>query len=294
MDGKVIIAIAVAVVVVAAGAGVAIYAINKDNDDPKSDYSLLTSIKTDGAKGGLYYIYENDAKGIYQKTQIITAEGTTATDIHISRELTTKYSDYTENLINEIHIDNNWEFLTQFFDFTQPEKVPAGLTYSESDGKYSISGEAKIGEGSDKKTVKFSDDFYITVDPSGMITDAKGTATVDGKYAYGFNTVDYENVKWKFADGKVVVNGKYTANIDDHYTSTEAFVDAEFVVFDSAKYPPIVGTLDVSYKGVDCKEYTFKNGESEGKAHAFNGYLIDSEGKQNGEDVSEKVQIYYV
>ncbi len=298
MDSKVIIAIAVAAVVVAAGAGAAIYFMNKDNDDPKSDYSLLTSVKTDGAKGGLYYIYENDAKGIYQKAQIITAEGTTATDIHISRELTTKYSDYTQNL-SDTHITGNWQFIIQFFDFTQPEKVPAGVTVSEEGGKYSITGEGKIGEESAKKTVKFSDDFYITVGPTGMITDAKGTATVDGKYAYGYNTVDYENVKWKFADGKVVVNGKYIANIDDHYTSTEAFVDAEFRTFNVDLHSSVITeTKDVNHKGVDCKEYTIKGTfmgkQEEGKVYAINGYLIDSEGKENGEAVSEKVQIYYV
>ena len=32
----------------------------------------------------------------------------------------------------------------------------------------------------------------------------------------------------------------------------------------------------------------------EGKVHALGGYMIDSEGKENGEASSEKVQIYYV
>ncbi len=298
MDSKVIIAIAVAAVVVAAGAGVAIYVMNKDNDDPKSDYSLLTSIKTDGAKGGLYYIYENDAKGIYQKTQIITAEGTTATDIHISRELTTKYSDYTQNL-NEVEIG---EFTTQFFNFLMDDP-PAGVTVNKTDlgsgMKYAISGEGKIGTEGLQKTVKFSDDFYITVSATSEVTDAKGTATVDGKYTYSFNTVDYDGLKWKFADGKAVINGKYTANIDDHYASTEAFVDAEFKGFDATFYSSIITeNKDVNYKGVDCKEYTLK-GTFMGRAfdckvHALGGYLIDLEGKIAGEDISTKVQIYYV
>ena len=299
MDSKVIIAIAVAAVVVAAGAGVAIYVMNKDNDDPKSDYSLLTSIKTDGVKGGLYYITEKDSKGFYQKTQIITSNETTANDIYVTKELTTKYSDYTRNL-GEISV---LEFTTQFFDFLMGEP-PAGVTVTKTDVgggnmKYVITGEGKVGAEGAQKTVKFTDDFYVTVSVTSAITDGKGTATVDGKYIYGYTSFDYDSLKWKFDDGKAIMNGKYTATFDtDHYTSTDDFVDAVFEKFDASLYAPmIVETKDVNYKGVDCKEYILKATipvSIEGKVHALGGYMIDSEGKENGEASSEKVQIYYI
>ena len=300
MNSKAIIAIAVAAVVVAVGAGIAIYVLSNKDDGHDSDYSLLTSVKTDGAKGSLYYIYETETKGLDQKTTVITAVETTADDIHVTRELSTKYSDYTVDL-SEV---SAMEFITQFFDFTSADAPPSGITVTKTDlgmsMKYAIAGEGKVGEQGAQKTLKFSDDFYIAIGATSEVTDAKGTATVDGRYIYGFDTVDYDSVKWSFSDGKAVLNGKYTAEMNSgHYASTEAFVNDVFRTFDTTLYASVITeTKDVSYKGVDCKEYTlsgtFMGKQIEGKVHALGGYLIDSEGKLAGESSSVKVQIYYL
>lgn len=297
MDSKAIIAIAIAAVVVIAGAGVAVYLMNKDTDDePKSDYSLLDSGKE--IKGSFVYIDEKKSNGLQQKVTTKTAVEVKPGDIGAIQELYTKYSDYTEDLTHY----SVKQLFANFFDFdgSAPSGVNVTKTTDGPNTTYAITGEGDIlGEDGSKKTVKFSDDFYVKLDSGNNILDAKGKASVDGKYVENYNTFDYDDLSVKFADGKAVSNGKSDVELTNcNYPSSEAFANAVFAPFDLADYGDKVTTKDVNYKGVDCKEHVVK-GVVKGMNydvtfHSINGLMIDGDGTVDGNSMSETVKVYYL
>ena len=121
MDQKTLGTIGIVAVIIIAGAIGFIAWKFGDDEEPESDYALFDTLKTDGVKGGLYYITEETKAGCTFKNTVITAEETTSTDIQCVEEKDYKYKDQTGAF--SVSLFKDW-----YFDFTDSSKTPQGVT----------------------------------------------------------------------------------------------------------------------------------------------------------------------
>ena len=300
MDGR-LLALGIALAVTLIGVGTII--VTMPPIDTESDYTLLDKVSGGEVEPGLYYSYTRDSD-IYGRQLEITVvdvryDGVVAEMSDRQRFGGGMWTCDTENLC------------ALLFDYSDPSEIPDGISVVTTDmgddrWLYTIDGTGTIDDSIlswNKHITCTFENLVIENDESyGVCISMTGKVSFSGTRSMSVPeyAVEYKDMVLAYSSdyepGVCVATGAIDAEGTVIYLSADSF--AENLVTFTPNYSVILKADEVMYASVKCDRYTLHGNDGVNDYDHYisilhSKYVIKGDGTVNGEDVTERVDIYY-
>jgi len=276
MDSKILIVIVVAAIAVV---GVAAFFLLGGNGNNDSQYTLLDS--NDNISVGMVI----EIKGYQEPMDVDTVD--TVTSVADGTVTYTEVSKMTMKNFEEAPTPLN-TFAPGgsrvYFDYTDPDNYPEGITVTVDGNKYTINGTYAL--------------MGISYEAFTIVYDGENVSSVSGKYLYKVSQTAATTYEYKTTDGKLYAK----MNFDSESTETcsvDKFYEETVTKFDKSQYSGMeIKERNGKYGGVSVTIYTL-NGTYEGQQYknvemyTYHSYMIHAEGtfNQGGEDMKADITV---
>lgn len=266
------------VVVVAAAIGV-YWFFFADQDEFKSDYTLLDS--DDEIKAGMTIKTKTNMLGEESESKYVVESVSDGKVKYRGESNSEGQFEEQLNLYKPTYLD---------FDYTSSD-IPSGVTVTKNGNEYTINGSFK----------KYSSTY--SYDGLKITFDGTNVTSVSGDYARVYESTTFkDNSEYSVSTegGKVVGTAKYSYNGTGESDDDDFYGDM-LLSYDSASFdgPELtINETDGRYGNVKAKIYTINGLSADAhvykdfEVYVYNGYMLKIGGQVDGKDVHYNAYIY--